>query len=78
MKKSDSKIVEYYAKGHHRGFYPKKGEKHYKQLGNEVHITFTNGKKELFASGKFREEALSKMFNLVDSYLENKPEAIAK
>jgi len=34
-----------------------------------THITFTNGQKELFVSGIFREQAYVEMFNLVDRYL---------
>lgn len=78
MKKSESKMLKYYAKGHYKGFYPKEGEKHFKKLGDEIHITFTNGEKELTASGEFREQALKDIFKSIDDYKEEKPKAVTK
>ena len=65
-----SKIFrEYYGTGKYKGYY-KLREQHYK-LSGKVHMTFTNGEKELFAVGKFKEEALKDIFCQIDKITDN-------
>lgn len=70
IKKLDDKLVQYYVSGNYKGFQLKGKERHYK-LSGITHLTFTNGEKELFASGIFSEEAYVKMFELIDRYHAN-------
>lgn len=60
----DARWMEYYITGKYRGFY-KKGESVYK-LSHITQLVFTNGEKEVYASGGFKEEALHKIFNRID------------
>jgi len=61
---NDSRWTEYYITGRYRGFH-KKTERTYK-LSHITQLTFTNGVKEIYASGGFKEEALQKIFNRID------------
>jgi len=67
MNKSNKSLEEYYKIGNYRGFY--KIREHTYKLSAKTHLTFSNGEKELFASGQFKEEALQKMFVKIDNYL---------
>lgn len=62
-------LREYYVTGKYKGYY-KLRERHYK-LSGKVHMTFSNGKKELFAIGKFKEEALNNIFTQIDLFEED-------
>lgn len=61
---------EYYSTGKYKGFY-KLRERQYK-LSGKTHMTFTNGKKEIFAIGLFKEEALKKIFDQIDKLPDQK------
>ncbi len=65
MKQQNKSFREYYSTGKYKGFY-KLREKQYK-LSGKTHITFTNGKKEIFAVGLFKEEALKNIFEQIDT-----------
>lgn len=58
-------LREYYIAGKYKGYY-KLSERHFKQSG-KVHMIFTNGEKELFAVGKFKEETLINIFKQIDN-----------
>ncbi|HKK46758.1 MAG TPA: hypothetical protein VJ964_14625 [Balneolaceae bacterium] len=60
----NARWMEYYITRRYRGFY-KKEERVYK-LSHITQLTFTNGKKEIYASGGFKEEALAKIFDRID------------
>lgn len=64
--KQDKRLLEYYTTGKYKG-YIKDNEKQHK-LAGKTHLTFSNGKKEIFATGQFREEALAKAFDRIDKY----------
>lgn len=66
MGKSGPRRKEYYLTGRYRGF-EKCKEYNYKLMG-KTHLTFTNGKKEVFAAGKFKEEALARIFDQIDQH----------
>jgi hypothetical protein len=68
MDRSAGRLIQYYTHGHYKGFYPVEGERHYRTIGNEVHLTFTNGQTKIFALGTFPEKALLAMFDLIDDY----------
>lgn len=68
MNRSAVRLIHYYANGHYRGFYPVEGERQYKIIGNELHLTFTNGQTKITASGKFREDTLLAILNRIDEY----------
>ncbi len=64
MRKLNKSLKNYYKTGYYKGFY--KIREHVYKLSAKTHLTFSNGKKELFASGKFKEEALNKIFTQID------------
>lgn len=67
MNRYDTRWKEYDATSHpksYRGFWIV-NEVTYKLMG-KTHLTFTNGKKLIFTSGNFREEAFEKMFDRID------------
>lgn len=64
MNKPSKKFREYYVTGKYKGFY-KLRERQYK-LSGKTHITFTNGEKEIFSVGLFKEEALKNIFEKID------------
>lgn len=70
IKDVNTKIRKYQKTGTYKGFHLKGEERHYK-LSGITHLTFTNGEKELFASGIFSEEAYQKMFDIIDRYTKN-------
>jgi len=67
LRYSDPRLQKFYECGNYRGFQRKGDEKVYKLMG-VIHLIFTNGKKELFSSGIFSDEAYLKMFDLIDRY----------
>ena len=64
MSKLNKSFKHYYRTGNYKGFY--KIREHVYKLSAKTHLTFSNGEKELFASGKFKEEALNKIFTQID------------
>jgi DNA-binding ferritin-like protein (Dps family) len=64
MSESSNSLKHYYKTGNYKGFYQIR-ERVYK-LSAKTHLTFSNGEKELFASGQFKEEALNKIFAQID------------
>lgn len=69
MDKIRSKWDEYYITGKYKGFRKSK-EYNYKLMG-KTHLTFTNGDKEIFAAGDFKEEALANIFSRIDKHINN-------
>lgn len=61
----DQRYREYYMTNEYRGF-RKVREQNYK-FSFSTHLTFSDGNREVFASGSFKEEALKKIFNRIDS-----------
>ena len=60
----DKRFQEYYTTNKYKGF-SKIREQNYKLIFS-THLVFSNGQKEIFASGRFKEEALKKMFDKID------------
>lgn len=69
MAEPNTKWQEFYVTGKYKGFH-KVSETNYKLLG-KTHVTFTNGEKQFFASGLFKEEALAKIFSRIDKHCSN-------
>jgi hypothetical protein len=70
MDKSNIRWLEYYISGKYRGFYLKEEARF--RLAGKINLTFSNGEKNFLTSGKFREEALEKMFDRIDAYWHKK------
>lgn len=70
MSQPNKKFRDYYATDKYRGFY-KIRERVFK-LSGKTTMTFTNGKKEVFASGLFKEAALTKIFDQIDNIIDAK------
>jgi hypothetical protein len=68
MNKPSASFTEYYETGNYKGFY-KVRERVFK-LSAKTNVTFSNGEKELFASGQFKEEALAKIFAQIDELVD--------
>ena len=71
MKKPDSRFIEYYQTGKYRGYYQVRG-KEYKLYGR-THLTFSNGEREFFATGVFKEAALAEIFDQIDRFHSHSP-----
>lgn len=69
MIKEDKRLREYYISNKYKGFH-KQREQNYK-LSFSTHLTFSNGDKEIFASGYFKEEALKRIFDKIDKFHSN-------
>lgn len=69
MDKPKSKWEEYYSTGKYKGF-RKSREYDFKLMG-KTHLTFTNGEKEFFGAGTFKEEALENVFKQIDKHIRN-------
>lgn len=67
MSESNNSFNQYYKTGNYKGFY-KIRERVFK-LSAKTNMTFSNGEKEFFASGQFKEEALAKIFSQIDNFL---------
>ena len=61
---NDNRFKEYYANEKYKGYY-KIRERNYK-LHCSKHVVFTNGKRKIFASGNFKEQALKNIFDKID------------
>lgn len=66
MINEDKRFREYYITNKYNGFH-KLREQNYK-LSFSTHLTFSNGEKEIFASGYFKEEALKRIFDKIDKF----------
>lgn len=62
----DPRFSEYYKTECYRGF--RKIRDDTNKLTNTTFLIFSNGKRRVFASGGFREEVLSKIFDRIDKY----------
>ena len=65
MENIDSRWQEYYITGKYKGYYPTDDTSDF-QLPGQSKVTFSNGEIEVFATGAYREEAIGKIFNLID------------
>lgn len=76
MKQTDKSFREYYKTGQYKDFY--KLKERGSSLTGQTHITFTNGIKKVFASGRFTEAALEKIFAQIDKlYSDKKSESLS-
>lgn len=66
MNNTDPRFIEYYSKGNYRNFRKIRGYKN--KLALTTHLIFSNGVKQVYASGLFEEEALAKIFDKVDRF----------
>ena len=64
MEETEMSLNQYYKTGQYKNFYKLKERR--STLTGHVHVTFTNGIKEVFADGKFTEAALEKIFTQID------------
>lgn len=71
MKNNDHRLREYYTTGKYKGF-QKMRDSSYKVFFSSIHLTFSNGEKEIFARGLFKEEALKNIFDKIDDFHKNK------
>jgi len=62
----DNRFRKYYETEMYKGFYKLKEDKY--KLSGQVSIVFTNGEKQIFATGPFQEAALAKIFDRIDSH----------
>lgn len=69
MIEPNTKWQEFYITGEYKGF--RKCREHNFKLSGQTHLTFTNGEKEVFATGIFKEEALEKIFDQIDRHSQN-------
>lgn len=64
MSPQPKKFREYYRTGQYKNYYKLKERK--STLTGQTHVTFTNGIKEVFASGRYTEAALKEIFSQID------------
>ena len=69
MTQPTTKWHQFYVKGEYKGF-RKLNEQVYK-LSGTTRMTFSNGDKQVYAAGNFKEEALEKIFRQIDRYYSN-------
>ena len=67
MIKADIRWQEYYSTGQYKGFKIVREQKY--RLSGQTHITFSDGKREIFAVGIFKEAALVEIFDQIDKEL---------
>lgn len=70
MNEHDPRFTEYQNHGNYRDFKKLKG--YTDKLSHTTHFVFSNGEKEVFAAGSFKEEALAKIFDRIDKFYSNK------
>lgn len=70
MSEYKNSFKQYYKTGNYKGFY-KIRERVFK-LSAKTNMTFSNGEKEFFASGQFKEEVLEKIFKKIDNFLSDR------
>lgn len=73
MKEIGKGFRRYYRTGNYKNFY--KIKERYSEVTGQTHITFTNGIKKFFACGRYKEEALKKIFDKIDQAYSNKKSA---
>lgn len=71
MEQSEQSFQEYYRTGQYKDFYKLKERR--STLTGHVHVTFTNGIKEIVSSGRYTEAALEKIFSKIDRLRSNSP-----
>lgn len=64
MKQPEKGLQEYNKFGQYKDFYRHKVRS--SPLTGQIHLTFTNGIKKIFASGRYKKEALEKIFTQID------------
>lgn len=64
MKQPEKRLQEYNKFGQYKNFYRHKTRS--SPLTGQIHLTFTNGIEEIFASGRYEEEVLEKIFTHID------------
>lgn len=70
MTDKDQRFQEFYITDNYKGF-QKIRSRTYKLLFRSTHLTFSNGQRQVFASGHFKEEALKKIFDKIDEFHSN-------
>ncbi|SHG42931.1 hypothetical protein SAMN05443144_12818 [Fodinibius roseus] len=68
MKAIETRLKTYYKTGNYKGFYKTRESKMKLSGGPCTQLIFSNGYKEIIASGQFNEEALEKIFDKIDHY----------
>ncbi|NIV14270.1 MAG: hypothetical protein GWN62_24255, partial [Aliifodinibius sp.] len=61
---------KYYQTDRYKGFY--KVKERFGQFSRTTFLIFSNGKKNIYASGIYTEEAMVKIFKAIDNYHEKK------
>lgn len=70
MSEPNNSFKQYYKNGNYKGFYNIR-ERVFK-LSAKTNMTFSDGEKEFFASGQFKEAVLEKIFKKIDSFLSDR------
>jgi len=65
MNHIDNRFRKYYETEKYKGFYKLRENKY--KLSGQVSMVFTNGHKQIMATGLFQEAALAKIFDRIDS-----------
>lgn len=65
MNHVDNRFRKYYETEMYKGFYKLKENKY--RWSGQVSVVFTNGHKQILATGPFQEAALAKIFDRIDS-----------
>lgn len=73
MKATENRLKTYYITGNYKGFYKIKENKMRLSGSPRTQLTFSNGSKEILASGQFNEDALEKVFDKIDHYCDSNP-----
>lgn len=63
---TDQRFRKYYQTDRYKGFY--RVRKRFDQFSRITFLVFSNGKKNIYASGIFTEEAMGKAFKAIDRY----------
>lgn len=66
MGESDSRFRQYYSEDEYKGF--RKRSAMSSQATGRIRLIFSNGDQEIEATGDFTEDALSEIFDKVDTY----------
>lgn len=67
---SAQSLRKYYQTDRYKGFY--KIKKRFDSTSRLTFLVFSNGKKQIFASGIYTEDAMFKAFQAIDQYLARK------
>lgn len=63
---TDQRFKKYYQTDRYKGFY--KVKERFREFSRTTLVIFSNGKKNIYASGIFTEEAMFKAFRAIDQY----------